>query len=153
MEVVFYQYKYSSLEKILPKLLEKAYANQQRSLVVVESKERVKALNLFLWTFSSSAFLPHGCEEQSLEMVGYQPIWITTHLDNLNQASLLIITTEKEVDPSILQSYKKCLDIFDGHTEQALRKAKARQDFYQNLGYNVLTWQQNAQGGWEKVTI
>lgn len=149
MEVAFYQLTTTPLEKTLPKLLEKAYSANQRVVVVVDSQERLELLNSILWTYSTNVFLPHGSAADAPDTHSRQPIWLTTKIENPNQASVIISTSGILIDPSY--SFNRCLDVFDGNIPDFLAKANERFKHYQSLEIPCVYWRQNMQGGWEAV--
>src|SRR5260370_20750862 len=59
-EIGFYHLLSMSLERALPKLLERACAHGHRVVVRAASAERVEHLNAALWTYEEAAFLAHG---------------------------------------------------------------------------------------------
>ena len=59
-EVGFYHLKGWTLERALPRLLERALAEGHRVVVMTGSEERAAALDGHLWTYSEASFLPHG---------------------------------------------------------------------------------------------
>src|SRR5215470_1536790 len=59
-EVGFYHLRSTSLERALPRLLERALAEGHRVVVMAGSPERVQHLDDLLWTYSDESFLPHG---------------------------------------------------------------------------------------------
>ncbi|MBY0280883.1 MAG: DNA polymerase III subunit chi [Alphaproteobacteria bacterium] len=150
MEVAFYQLTTTSLEKTLPKLLEKAYASNQRAVVLVDSQERLEFLNSVFWTYSTNAFLPHGSAADAPETHSRQPIWLTTKIENPNKASLIISTSGTLIDVS--SGFSRCLDVFDGNIPEFLTEANKRFNHYQELGIDCVYWRQNMQGGWESVS-
>lgn len=144
MDVSFYQLLKTPLEKALPKLVEKIYESGFRILIVCESAERVAALNSLLWTFSQSAFIPHGFEGDPTR----QPIWLSTELKNVNSANLLIITNGFFLDTN---GFEKVLDIFDGTDDVSLTNARARYLKYKEKEHNMTFWRQSETGAWETV--
>ncbi len=150
MDVVFYQLMSTSMEKTLPKLLEKAYEASERAAVLLDTQERLETLNSSLWTYSTLAFLPHGCEKDSAISANRQPIWLTTHLENPNQATILVVTTGEKIIPKDL-GFQKYLDLFDGNNEINLQQAQERYQFYKEKNHNCVYWRQTLQGQWEKT--
>lgn len=146
IDIAFYQLTFSSLEKTLPKLVEKVYESNQRSVVILDSQERIEALNSSLWTYSPSSFLPHGCSQDKPEN---QPIWLTSHFENPNQSEVVIITTGETLP--FANNFKKALDIFEGQDKETLENAQMRYKYYQNNQYNCIYWRQNLKGQWEKA--
>lgn len=144
MDVSFYQLLKTPLEKALPKLIEKIYESGYKVLIVCDSLERVQSLNSLLWTFSQSAFIPHGYEGDPTR----QPIWLSTELENVNSANLAIITNGITVNKN---EFEKILDIFDGNEETSLVNARIRYQQYKERGHNMAFWRQNETGAWETV--
>lgn len=151
MDVAFYQLTSTSMEKTLPKLLEKIYNSNQRALVLLDSSERLEAVNSFLWTYATLSFLPHGCEKDSAVHAQRQPIWLTTHMENPNQANVLVMTSGETLVRDDL-GFQKCLDLFDGNNETALQQARQRYQFYKQKGHVCTYWRQTVQGQWENPT-
>lgn len=149
MEVAFYQLTTTSLEKTLPKLLEKAYAADQRAVVLIDSEERLALLNSSLWTYSTNAFLPHGSASDNPITHSRQPIWLTTKIENPNQASLIVVTSGQIIDSK--SGFDRCIDIFDGNVADTLKEAEKRYQQYQAQGLTCVYWRQTLQGGWEKI--
>lgn len=145
-EVGFYHLTTASLEKVLPKLLEKIIAQQERALVLTSSPARMEALSYALWTYSPLSFLPHGSAKEG--HAPDQPIWLTTTEERPNGASFLVLTEGMEV--SSLTPYQRCLYLFDGHDPDALEKARAFWRTCQKQNHQLTYWQQTAQGTWEK---
>ncbi len=149
MEVAFYQLTTTSLEKTLPKLLEKAYAADQRAVVLVDSQERLELLNSVLWTYSTNAFLPHGSAVDDPITHNRQPIWLTTKIENPNNATLIVVTSGQIIEAK--SGFSRCIDIFDGSYPEALKDAENRYKHYQDLGFSCVYWRQTLQGGWEQI--
>ncbi|MCE2951395.1 MAG: DNA polymerase III subunit chi [Alphaproteobacteria bacterium] len=145
MEVRFYHFEKTSLEKGCARLLERVLGAGQRAVLYCADKERLAHLDTVLWTYSSAAFLPHGTEKD-----GYakdQPIWLTDKWENPNGADLVVILDADEVQDD--RVFTRCLDIFDGSHDSALEKARTRWRLYRERGYHLAYWKQNAQGEWE----
>lgn len=150
MDIAFYHLTTSSLEKTLPKLLEKVYQSGVHSVVLIDSVERLKILNGVLWTYSTGAFLPHGSSEEPADTHSLQPIWLTTSpSENPNNATVLVVTSGQEITD--FGGYTRCLDVFDGNDANSLDTANQRLKSYQDKGHKVVYWRQNLTGSWEKV--
>ena len=148
MDLIFYELTSTSMEKTLPKLLEKIYDTNQKAVVLIDSEERLETINASLWTYSTLAFLPHGCAKDSNSTSDRQPIWLTTKIENPNHAEVLLITSGAIFDDNCL-GFKKCLDIFDSNIPDNLQQAQKRYQFYQNKGYPCVYWRQTLEGRWE----
>ena len=145
-EIGFYHLQRTPLEKALPRLLAKALDAGMRAVVVAGSNERVEALDAALWTFDQGSFLPHGTADDG--NADQQPVFLTTVEENPNGATLLVCTDG--VEPAFLDSFQRCLDLFDGNDEAAVEAARERWRRLKEAGHDLAYWQQTPQGGWEK---
>jgi DNA polymerase-3 subunit chi len=145
-DIGFYHLTRSGLDRALPKLLEKVLASGARAVVVAGSAERVEQLNALLWTYDPASFLPHGSSRDGEP--ADQPIWLTDHPDNPNDATIVVLTEGATVPD--LGRYQRCLDLFDGRDEAAVAAARDRWMTARAAGHAVTYWQQNERGGWEK---
>lgn len=146
MIVSLYEVTKSPIERILPKLLEKVQQSGSRALVLGENEEKIKEFSNILWTYAQHSFLAHGTKEDG--RAEHQPIWLTNESKNLNNASILVLT-DGRIDVNV-GAYERCLDIFDGSHNEALVKAKERQDRYKQEGHDVAYWRQDSTGQWIK---
>ncbi len=145
-EVGFYHLLTMPLEKALPGLLVKALDGGMRAVVLAGSDERVEALCAALWTFDPASFLPHGAAGDGSP--DQQPIYLTTVEENPNRADLLVITDG--IEPAYLDSFERCVDMFDGNDPEAVTAARARWRRLRETGHTLAYWRQSPQGGWEK---
>ncbi len=143
-EVSFY-HLYRRLEDALPKLLERVIASSQRAVVLAETDERVEALNSQLWTYSADSFLPHGAARDGLSKD--QPIFLTTAEENPNGAAILVVVDERI--PAYVGEFSRCLDLFND-SEPSKQAARDRWRHYKGAGHQVVYWQQDENGRWEK---
>ena len=145
-DVNFYHLQQSTLEQVLPKLLEHVDRANIRAVVLCDSQERVEVLNTLLWTYDPGSFLAHGSSKD-----GYpedQPVYLAVEDENPNGAEVLILLDGREVPG--LAEYQRVLDIFDGSDEAALVAARSRWSGYKAEGHTVVYWQQKASGAWEQ---
>jgi DNA polymerase-3 subunit chi len=145
-KINFYHLTSSPLGKALPKLLEKVIASDARVVVQAPSHERMEQLNSELWTYTTKFFLPHGSKADGF--ADEQPIYLTASNENPNGATILAIVENAEV--SELQSFEKCLYMFDGNDAAQLQTARSRWKEYKTAGHELTYWQQNPKGGWEE---
>ena len=122
-QVDFYHLQKQSLENVLPKLLEKAYATGKPIKVKVGNEERVEFINSALWSYDEQSFLPHGSKKDGFGEE--QPIWISAGDDAPNQAVFLFLVDGAVVAPDVLSQYERVFNIFDGNSEAALNQARA----------------------------
>ena len=144
--ISFYHLVSTSLDRALPKLLEKVLERGHRSVVLAGSEERVEVLNSALWTYEQRSFLPHGGEKE--EFMDRQPIYITMLDENPNGSDVLVLvdgTMSEQLD-----SFERVLDMFDGHDNDAVEAARARWRTLKDHGHELTYWRQTSQGGWEQ---
>jgi DNA polymerase-3 subunit chi len=145
-EVAFYHLQRSSLEEVLPKLLQKTLSAGRRAVVLASSAERAEALADQLWTFDPAAWLPHGTHQDGNSKE--QPIWLTEREENPNGATFLFLTDGADV--ARIDAYERCFDLFDGNDEAALAAARHRWQARRAAGHAVTYWQQDERGAWAR---
>ena len=144
-ELGFYHLISTPLERALPTLLERAFAQGHRIVVRAGSIERAEYLCAALWTYEEAAFLPHGSVSDG--HAARQPIWLTHHEENPNGASLLVLVDG--VEAGDLRSYARCLDLFDGKDADMVEAARGRWRRARSAGHPLTYWQQTPMG-WER---
>ena len=144
-EIGFYHLISTPLERALPKLLERAFAQGHRIVVRAGSSERAEYLCAALWTYEEAAFLPHGSVSDG--HAAEQPIWLTHREENPNGASILVLVDGVEAED--LQSYTRCADLFDGSDADAVEAARGRWRRARDAGHTLTYWQQTPTG-WER---
>ena len=144
-EVGFYHLRSTSLERALPRLLERAVAEGHRVVVMAGSPERVQHLDDLLWTYSEETFLPHGAAKHG--HAERQPIWLTTEDENPNDASMLVLVDGAR--SAVVERYARCCDMFDGNDEAAVASARERWRAAKAAGHRLVYWEQ-VEGRWEK---
>lgn len=145
-EVWFYHLERTGLDQALPELLEKTLSRGWRALVRSPEPERIEHLDGWLWSFRDESFLPHGvADEPDAER---QPALLTTRMDNPNGASALFLLDGAE--PGDLDSYERCLILFDGQDEAAVGLARRRWRELKAKGHAASYWRQSESGRWEK---
>lgn len=149
MEISFYHFMCGSFEKTLGKLLEKVYDAKMNAVVLADTQEQVEELNTFLWSFNREGFLPHGTAKEGLASL--QPIWLTTQYENPNQASILLTLKSKALEN--FKNFKRCLDFFNGHDDDAVKQARTRWKLYKDKGYTLTYWKQSSSGQWEQKNL
>ena len=147
-QVDFYHLQKQSLENVLPKLLEKAYATGKPIKVKVGNEDRVEFINSALWSYDEQSFLPHGSKKDGFGED--QPIWISARDDAPNQAVFLFLVDGAAVTPDVLSQYERVFNIFDGNSEAALNQARAFWKELKTSGNTINYWQQDDAGKWNK---
>lgn len=149
MNIVFYQMMATSLERTLPRLLEKVYEQQQKAVVILSDLERLKLVDDVLWTFGKLSFVPHGSALKHEQFKNRQPIWLTLEIENPNEADVLVITNSQIVEDS--SQFKRYLDLFDGQNPEQVELAKKRIEIYKSQGYECTWWLQSLEGKWTPI--
>ncbi len=144
-EINFYHLTTTTLERALPKLLEKVYQSGKRAVVFTNSENRAEEINKLLWTYSTNRFLPHGTKQDGF--VEDQPVFITSENENPNKSEIAVAISG--LTPS-LESFNRLLDIFDGNNPEELANAKERWKDYKAKGFSLSYLKQDAEGKWEK---
>ena len=145
-EVWFYQLGETGLDRALPELLEKTLAKKWKAVVRAASRERVEHLDSWLWTWRDDSFLPHAVDGQPDGE--RQPVVLTTGEGNPNGAQALFLVDGAE--PGDLETYERCVILFDGADETAMAQARERWKALKRGGTAVSYWKQSGRGGWEK---
>jgi DNA polymerase-3 subunit chi len=144
-EIGFYHLLTTPLERALPRLLERARAQDYRIVVRAASSERIEHLNALLWTWDEASFLAHGSARDGDP--ASQPIWLSDRQDNPNGATMLVLLDGAEAED--LSSFARCADFFDGNDDAAVAAARERWRRAAATGHTLTYWQQTA-AGWEK---
>lgn len=145
-EVWFYHLERSSLDQVLPDLLDKTLKRGWRALVRAAAQDRVDHLDGWLWSYRDDSFLAHGTAEEPFPE--HQPILLTTAQDNPNGAQALFLIDGAE--PGDLTPHERCIVLFDGRDDEALAQARARWKTFKAQGLPISYWQQGEERGWEK---
>ncbi len=144
-EIGFYHLLSTSLERALPRLIERALSRGHRIVVRAASPDRVEHLNTALWTYEEGSFLPHGSARDG--NASMQPIWLTDRDENPNGASMIVLVDGLEVRD--FGSYARCADFFDGNDAGAVEAARGRWRRAREAGHQLTYWQQTP-SGWER---
>ena len=146
-EIWFYHLERSTLDQVLPGLLEKTLQRGWRALVRGAVAHRLDDIDEHLWTYRADIFLPHGLASE--EHAVRQPILLSESGENLNGAQALFIVDESELGTT--EGYERCFIIFDGRNEQALQQARERWRTLKATNANLAYWKQTDEGRWEKA--
>ncbi len=144
--VAFYHLTRSPLEQALPRLLERARAQDLRVVLRCGSAARLEALNGLLWTYDPASFLAHGGPDDG--RAADQPVWLALEEGNPNAANVLILIDGLEAGD--LTSFSRCLDLFDGTDPDAVAAARARWRRLEQAGHSLTYWAQTDSGAWRK---
>lgn len=148
--VSFYHLRYTPLEKVLPKLLEKITQSNMRSVVIFDSDETVVQFNKILWIYSTLAFLPHGSKFESSDIIEDLPIWLSSTIENPNNSTVCIITGNHIIpnNPELL-NFDRIVYIFDATVKSELKLFHERTQHHQQQNHEIVSWYQT-KTGWSK---
>ncbi|MBI5942183.1 MAG: DNA polymerase III subunit chi [Caulobacterales bacterium] len=146
-DVWFYHLERSSLDQVLPDLLDKTLKKGWRAVVRTGAPERLEHLDSWLWSFRDESFLPHGLADEPF--AEHQPVLLTTRTDTPNAAQALFLIDGAEAGD--LSPHERCIVLFDGRDEAALADARRRWKAFKAEGRSVSYWRQGEQRGWEKM--
>ena len=145
-ELLFYHLERSTLEAVLPQLLEKTLERGWTAVVRASSAERVSSLDAHLWTYRDDAFLPHGAEGEGHEET--QPILLTTGTMNPSGANVLFAVDGAGIED--VETYQRCVLMLDGNDADAVAAARVHWKAVKEAGHDATYWQQSEAGRWEK---
>ena len=146
-EIWFYHLERSSLDQVLPTLLEKTIERGWRAMIKSSHSHRLDEVDETLWTFRDDSFLPHGRADQP--HAERQPVLLSETGENLNGAQALFIVDDAEL--GVTEGFERCFIIFDGRDEPALQNARGRWKALKGQGANLAYWRQTDEGRWEKA--
>lgn len=145
-EIRFYHLQRTTLEGVLPILLERTLERGWRAVVMTRSEERIEALNNLLWTYRNESFLPHGSKSDG--NASLQPVWLTEADENPNGANVLFLT-DGAVSANV-GLFGLCCELFGDSDEETVAAARDRWRTCLEAGHHLTYWQQNETGGWTK---
>jgi len=146
-EIWFYHLERSTLDEVLPGLLEKTRERGWRAVVRASSKGLLDDIDERLWTYRDDSFLAHG--RASEPHADRQPIILTEAVENPNAAQALFILDGSELGDT--ETLERCFIIFDGRDEASLAGARARWKTLKDVNANLAYWKQSPEGRWEKA--
>lgn len=145
-DVWFYHLERSSLDDVLPELLERTLARGWRALVRGIDRSRLAQMDDRLWTWKAESFIGHGLDDAPHPE--RQPVLLTDAVAEApNGAHVLFLIDDAE--PGALDGYERCLILFDGRNQVALKAARTRWRTVTAAGHPVSYWRQ-VERGWEK---
>ncbi len=146
-EVWFYHLERSTLDQVLPELLDRTLQRGWKARVRVADEGAREAIDERLWTWRDESFLAHGLSDQPHPE--RQPILLTAGHENPNGSQALFIVDGS--DMSLTEEFERGFIIFDGRDETALTQARERWKSLKGQGANLAYWKQSDGGRWEKA--
>ena len=146
-EILFYHLQDTTIENVLPPLLEKSVERGWRVAVQTGSEERADALDGHLWTYRENSFLPHGTWRES--DAADQPILLVPNEDNPNGAKVRFIVDAAGL-PKDCATYERVVLVFNGNDDDALSAARTVWTDSKSRGFDMTYWQMDERGKWQK---
>lgn len=146
-EIWFYHLERSTLDQVLPGLLEKTRERGWRAVVRAGDPGLLDDIDERLWTYRDDSFLAHGRAGEPEP--ARQPILLTAGLENPNGAQALFILDQSELGDT--KGFERCFIIFDGRDEAAVAAARVRWKTLKDAGADLAYWKQSPEGRWEKA--
>lgn len=127
------------------KLCDKATGTGRKVYVHTTDAAQAESLDGALWSFRQGSFIAHEKHNgQSHE--DPQPLVLIGAIEPPETHHHIMINLSTEV-PAFFSRFERVLEIVDG--DPALRaKSRERFKFYRDRGYELNTFEQNAEGGW-----
>lgn len=146
-EIWFYHLERSSLDQVLPGLLEKTRERGWKALVRADDRALLDHVDERLWTWRDDSFLAHGRADQP--HAERQPVLLSESGENMNGAQALFILDGAELGQT--EAFERCFILFDGRDDTALNGARVRWKTLKDAGANLAYWRQDADGRWERA--
>ena len=144
-EYWFYHLEASTLEGVLPGLLEKTLEKGWRALVKMPEAQLAE-LDNFLWTFRDDAFLPHGRHDEP--QAELQPILLSATTDSakgFDAVFLLGGTSIADID-----GVSRTMVMINGRSQEDVTRERGRWKDLKASGASLAFYQQDERGRWEK---
>jgi DNA polymerase-3 subunit chi len=127
------------------KLCDKATSVGHRVYVNVPDASAVEEIDGALWSFRQGSFIAHE-KHHGQKIEEPQPLVLIGTVEPPDTHHGILINLGLEV-PAFFSRFDRVLEIVEG---DAPRRAKSREryKFYKDRGYELNTFEQNAEGGW-----
>ncbi len=144
-EYWFYHLEASTLEGVLPGLLEKTLEKGWRALVKMP-EEKLAELDGFLWTFRDDAFLPHGRDDEP--QAELQPILLSTATDSAKGFDAVFLLGGASI--AEMDGVSRAMVMINGRSEEDVTRERGRWKALKDAGESLAYYQQDERGRWEK---
>ena len=145
MEYWFYHLEASTIEGVLPGLLEKTRQKGWRALVKLPEAQ-LKEMDDYLWTYKDDSFLPHGRDDEP--MADQQPITLSSNAATAAGHDAVFLLGGAEI--SDMTGVERAMVMINGRSQEDVQRERARWKALKNTGATLSYYQQNERGGWKK---
>ena len=127
----FYQLKpqQHKADRVVCQLCQKAYENNQYTLLLTQSEHQTAQLDRQLWTFSDDSFLPHDTQESDEFK---SPVLIHNEPKLCDSRQLLINLTN--AIPDYFAQFERVIELV---TEDNKQTAREHYSYYKERGYSL----------------
>ena len=144
-EYWFYHLEASTLEGVLPGLLEKTLEKGWRALVKLPA-EKLEALDSFLWTFRDDAFLPHGRDDEP--QAELQPILLSASTESAAGFDAVFLLDGSSIED--MDGVSRAMVMINGRVDEDVKRERTRWKTLQEQSASLAYYQQDERGRWEK---
>lgn len=141
----FYHLEASTLEGVLPGLLEKTLEKGWRALVKLP-EDKLAQLDNFLWTFREDAFLPHGREDEP--QAELQPILLSATTQSAKGFDAVFLLDGASIED--MDGVSRAMVMINGRAADDVQRERGRWKTLKETGASLAYYQQNTHGRWEK---
>ena len=145
MEYWFYHLEGSTLEAVLPGLLEKTRAKGWRALVKMPEGQ-IKEMDDYLWSFREDSFLPHGRDDEP--MSEQQPIVLSAQAETAAGFEAVFLLGGAKIEK--MDGAERAMVMINGRSQEDVTRERARWKALKETDAKLSYYQQNERGGWEK---
>ncbi|MCP5245011.1 MAG: DNA polymerase III subunit chi [Burkholderiales bacterium] len=131
-EIYFYSGAADKLQ-VACRLCAKALSHGTRMMIFSADTSVLKKLDILLWTFQPTSFLPHCCIDDE-KLVESTPIILSTRVLAGSDCDVLINLHDQ--CPPALEQFKRVIEIA-GFSAEDKSAARERYRFYQQTGYEL----------------
>lgn len=141
----FYHLEGSTIEGVLPGLLEKTLAKGWRALVKLPP-DQLQVMDDHLWTFRDDSFLPHGRDDEP--MADWQPVLLSHDREDAKGFDAVFLLGGAEIQG--MEGVTRVMVMINGRSETDVSRERTRWKTLKDKDVPLSYWQQNDWGGWEK---
>ena len=140
----FYHLEASTLEGVLPGLLEKTLEKGWRALVKLP-EGKLAELDSFLWTFRDDAFLPHGRDDEP--QAELQPILLSASTQSAKGFDAVFLLDGASIEE--MDGVSRAMVMINGRSQGDIARERARWKTLKDAGAELAYYQQDDRGRWE----
>lgn len=145
MEYWFYHLEASTIQGVLPGLLEKTLQKGWRALVKLPEMQ-LKDMDDYLWTYKDDSFLPHGRDDEP--MAEQHPITLSASATSASEHQAVFLLGGENVND--MSGVERCMVMINGRSQDDVMRERKRWKVLKETGASLSYYQQNVRGSWEK---